>query len=50
MLFPELLRETLDTTDLECWERERPVVHLEGHERFCDYSVYNAFIRQSFSG
>ena len=23
MLSPELLRETLDTVNLECWERER---------------------------
>ena len=23
MLLPELLRETLDTANLECWERER---------------------------
>ena len=23
MLSPELLRETLDTANLECWERER---------------------------
>ncbi len=30
MLSPELLRETLDTANLECWERERTANALTG--------------------
>jgi len=64
MLSPELLRDTLDTANLECWERERtatpvrafavrlmrPGVHSEKHKRFFDYSAYNVLTRRFFSG
>jgi len=30
MLSPELLRETLDTANLECWERERTATSVRG--------------------
>lgn len=64
MLSPELIRETLDTANLECWERERKVtpvrafavrLHATGYlfietQAILRLFVYIALIRRSFSG
>ena len=50
MLSPELLRETLDTANLECWERERTATPVRAfavrlHATGCSLSETQAILR-----